>query len=712
MRIFLLTLFLLILAISVQAEIQESPDQILYSTSIGTLNIVDNYLVSASSNGVSLFVYDSLLEQYKFLLRKHISSFEPIDAKISDLILIVRTSNEKIHFISLQNLPELTYLGSVSVSVPIADYDMINNSLYIAGYYEGILRYSLTNYNQANFVDSSMTGILVTQLSHDDNYLYALDEYNGILKYELNPFNFGIFVDYLFVPLRIFQYTQIDSLFYLHLLNGGLLVADFEQPKSLQIVDSIYTYGQVHNLYVTDSLLMIPDNRTLQIIERSDFSDLKSFYLPDVNPSGLLNPHSDIPSMMLPSTRGGLSFVTVDTSVVISDGLQYNGAVSDLLIYDSKLFVSSNAEAVNIFSIDTNGVTTFQYPLYENLTYSGPLANNGDSLFALYPDINKLAIIVHADQPDSSLLENSISIASGSVREMYYNNEQLYDNALIFVEYPYQFDIYAVSDSGYLLYENNWNFVSDMTTFAVKDSIAVITNRKNECEVYRIRQNYGKEILTTFGMSGPATKSIFNGNLLYLFQEEEMYIVDFSDRSNIQVDTVLTLPFDVLDAQIVDNFMFTVGKQGIGKFDISGVLPEIVDSGGLPGESIEVDSNLVAIYNANTIMLYYHDLPVIIPNDVQDNHNYTYLSQNYPNPFNLETVISYLLPQRTDVQIAVYNILGQRIKTLIDQNQEAGDHSVSWDGTNANGNIIASGVYFYRLETSEFSVAKKMILIK
>jgi len=88
------------------------------------------------------------------------------------------------------------------------------------------------------------------------------------------------------------------------------------------------------------------------------------------------------------------------------------------------------------------------------------------------------------------------------------------------------------------------------------------------------------------------------------------------------------------------------------------------------------------------------------------------LSQNFPNPFNLTTIINYSLPHRTDVQISVYNILGQRVRNLLNDNKSAGDYSVIWDGLDEKGEAVSTGIYFYRIETDNFTESKKMLLLK
>ena len=88
------------------------------------------------------------------------------------------------------------------------------------------------------------------------------------------------------------------------------------------------------------------------------------------------------------------------------------------------------------------------------------------------------------------------------------------------------------------------------------------------------------------------------------------------------------------------------------------------------------------------------------------------LTQNYPNPFNPATTISYNLATRSLVELSVYNMLGQKVTTLVNDVQAAGQHQAEWDGTNRSGNRVASGIYFYRLEAGEQSVVKKMVLLK
>lgn len=88
------------------------------------------------------------------------------------------------------------------------------------------------------------------------------------------------------------------------------------------------------------------------------------------------------------------------------------------------------------------------------------------------------------------------------------------------------------------------------------------------------------------------------------------------------------------------------------------------------------------------------------------------LHQNYPNPFNPETKISFSIPKDSKVELSIYNIKGQKVKTLAESDFEKGIHQVIWDGKDNAGKSVSTGIYFYKMETDSFSAVKKAILLK
>lgn len=89
-----------------------------------------------------------------------------------------------------------------------------------------------------------------------------------------------------------------------------------------------------------------------------------------------------------------------------------------------------------------------------------------------------------------------------------------------------------------------------------------------------------------------------------------------------------------------------------------------------------------------------------------------FLSHAYPNPFNMQTIIRYGLKEKSKVNLKIYNLLGQEVNTLIDQEQSPGYYEVKWDGRNSNNMMVTSGVYIYRLTSNGKSISRKVVLLK
>lgn len=88
------------------------------------------------------------------------------------------------------------------------------------------------------------------------------------------------------------------------------------------------------------------------------------------------------------------------------------------------------------------------------------------------------------------------------------------------------------------------------------------------------------------------------------------------------------------------------------------------------------------------------------------------LLQNYPNPFNASTIIRYNLPSASDVTVDIYDLLGRKVETLVQEEQPAGYHQVVWDGKDKNDKMVSTGIYFYELYVDDYRESKAMIMIK
>jgi hypothetical protein len=106
---------------------------------------------------------------------------------------------------------------------------------------------------------------------------------------------------------------------------------------------------------------------------------------------------------------------------------------------------------------------------------------------------------------------------------------------------------------------------------------------------------------------------------------------------------------------------------------------------------------------------------LVVPTGIndQDGIPHTFdLSQNYPNPFNPETTIRYQVANNAGVKIQVFNLMGQLVKTLVDQKQAAGNYTIQWNGQNERGQIVSTGVYLLKMQAGDFTKVKKMAFIR
>jgi hypothetical protein len=117
-----------------------------------------------------------------------------------------------------------------------------------------------------------------------------------------------------------------------------------------------------------------------------------------------------------------------------------------------------------------------------------------------------------------------------------------------------------------------------------------------------------------------------------------------------------------------------------------------------------------ALYYASDHLPVYADIAFgvsTVTDEISQVPQSYWLGQNYPNPFNPVTTINYQLSMTNDVALSVYNLLGQKVATLVNERQPAGSYQVDWDAAD-----FPSGIYYYRLQAAGFNQTRRMILIK
>ncbi len=140
-----------------------------------------------------------------------------------------------------------------------------------------------------------------------------------------------------------------------------------------------------------------------------------------------------------------------------------------------------------------------------------------------------------------------------------------------------------------------------------------------------------------------------------------------------------------------------------------------IDPSGLTG-GMHAAGFTVYSSHANQMESKYISVSLDYTTDVSDGEsglpNKFALYQNFPNPFNPSTRIKYDLKQETNIKLKIFNILGQKVRSLVNDVQPAGRYNVTWDGTDDSGKLVSSGIYLYRIFADDFISTKKLILLK
>lgn len=208
-----------------------------------------------------------------------------------------------------------------------------------------------------------------------------------------------------------------------------------------------------------------------------------------------------------------------------------------------------------------------------------------------------------------------------------------------------------------------------------------------------------------------------NGHILELYVDQTAYLYGANlevifDPAKVQFTTVDT-------TNLSADYRYEVNTVNENDVCLGMMIAEPPSGGGLflslginvvEETEIEIRENINAQDTViTTVPLHLMTTGTVDNGEVPANYA---LQDNYPNPFNPTTNISYDLPRQTYVSLGIYNILGRRIATLVNETQASGRHVIQWNGNDDFGNEVSNGAYFYRIQTPEFSAVKKMVFMK
>ena len=272
------------------------------------------------------------------------------------------------------------------------------------------------------------------------------------------------------------------------------------------------------------------------------------------------------------------------------------------------------------------------------------------------------------------------------------------------------FELYKTTNSG-----NNWNML-DSSGFQITNSIFANSNTGyvtyfNLSNTYFKKTTNGGTNWTTLGGFIPnsyiSILKSFGADTIYAFGGASFYKTvngGLNWSNEILTGTTIQAAYFINQSSGFVGGVFGILKQttdgGVNLYNVNSGTSDAIYTMYINGTQMWTMGTGSAILKSNDAITFASYEGTGLPADIS-------LSQNYPNPFNPSTKIDFFIPKNSFVSLKIYNVLGEELETLISQNLSTGFHSYNYNATK-----LSSGIYFYKLSAGEFSMVKKMIILK
>jgi len=513
--------------------------------------------------------------------------------------------------------------------------------------------------------------------------VFVVNNHPPIVHFSIDPDDI-IFGDKLFLDASNSFDPDGDILIYDWLLPEWLQTTTFD-TSFLEIIPP-HTGSDIINLTVRDNYFSIVENDTFNISPMQNGLELIDNF---VEYSSIAHLQLDSIYLFILNNTQNLSIINIQTDSLLLSGVNLGNSK---FVTDAGFIASvHDFSGIELGEIDSTFTYQQQY-IFNELVLNNSFADiylKFPHLFIPLENPKELRIYDITDPQNPNLINNyplPILTKDVSFSEGF---------AAVYTRYP---------NLGLITLD-----ISDPNIVTALDTLLLPINDKNiEYDLNRIY----------------VLNSLYEGN--------EISVIDASNPSElhhaatININSVLQGSFSspILEMKAIENNLFVMTKDGVKLFDVSDPYTpkeianfhtglEVSDIAwnfpflyaGIPGDLgfgaglnvLEYDSSFVYSIDDNP--------PSQLPTEFS-------LSQNYPNPFNPSTTINYELPKTANVKIQIFDILGQHVKTLVDIRRLQGKYKIKWDGLNYSGKQVASGLYFYSIQTENFVKTKKMLLIR
>ncbi len=586
------------------------------------------------------------------------------------------------HSMNLFNFANHGLVSTISFPEYSRGFQIIDNYLYLLTH-SNLQIYDISDIYNPTLINT-FTNIYGKHMNISENKLYVKGDSFPFSIYDLTEPTQPIFIaqyDFWcglnsFSVIDNFLYVRSDDLFIFDVSdsNNPIFLSKYEKPNICDINSMCFYEGfeYLNISYPSNYYLPLPEYLGISIIDFSDFSN---------------------PPPIISTENIGKRIRTIqkeNTNLFI-------GKFNEIQVYDYTNIY--NPELLSIYSFPW-GIEILQLELINNI------------LFTLYEDLFDYKFAAF----DVSDVENIYEL------DCYETTDDAYvfsivDDYVLIGEEDGNIEIVNVSNPSNIQAISNFTLSETIYDFDLNNQFLAVANGDNGFVLLDISNPASPTQIITQDTPGRTVKVTFNNNIAYVADYHEgIQIIDCNDLMNPQIISTVMPNSDsfvyskpiIIDEKLI---FFDCNWNELFIYNISDPSNPAIDD--FFKSNIQINDLIFendAIFAAGNSSIHLIDSGVVsLSNELF--HNFD-LIQNYPNPFNPTTTIRFDLNKTADVRLDIYNTKGQKVKTLVDQQLETGNHTYNWEGKDARGKQVTSGVYFYKLRAGEFEQVRKMMVLK
>ncbi len=692
-------------------------------TRVRDVTVVDSVAFLAAYES-GLMLVDVSNPQSSILLGSYDTPSLARSVVVEDSIAYVADYESGLQVINISELNNPTLIGSYDTPGLAKSVFVMDTLAFIADDFCGLQIIDISNPYEPIFVGNYSCGGASRSVKVVDTTAYVANNTNGLLIIDINDLQNPTLIGSYDLPWTE-SVTISDSIAYVSCLGQGLYIIDVSNSQSPFLLGSYVgncalTY-QANSVTIMDSYAYVASGHAgIQVIDISDPmcpTLIGVFQTKEAYSTYIYNSITYVADYY-----GGLQIVDL-TDPYNSDligSLQTPYSVGSLAMSESLLYVTDHVAGIYSFNIDDPS-----NPIM--LGNIDPNGNHKEITFSEnvgYIGYDFGMRIIDFEDPLSPVelynYNNGLPVHSIDIQGIY---------AFLTVRQE-GFQILDISDLQNPIFLSSHDTPSCANYITVHDTIAYVTDNyagNGGLNIFNVSDVQNPIFLGSYSSPGYANKVEIYSSIAYVCDRlEGLQIIDVSDPQNLlYIDTILPhSDSDIVDALVIGDHLLVSDQawNEILTYEISDPENPILMASYLSN----LPSGKLTLYEDWLIVTNYHygvsihDYESLTPIETYVIQKSDFQIKNYPNPFNPTTIISFSLQNISNVELSIYNIKGQRVKTIVNEKLEQGLHKIIWDGTNSNGKAVNSGIYFYKLclhpdssgKAGNFQKVKKMILLR